>query len=68
VLDALETLFFVQRGGVLGRTVLLIDKASNADERLVYDTVVSWVDAGEGRRGAVFTTPMVAPWAEVPGR
>jgi hypothetical protein len=66
VLDALEALYFQQRGdGALGRSVLLIDEISKAllltadkgklCEDLMYRTVVSWVDAAKGRRGAVFT-------------
>jgi hypothetical protein len=32
VLDALEALFFSARGGTLGRSVLLVDEISKADE------------------------------------
>jgi hypothetical protein len=77
VLDAIETLYFELRGGVLGRMVLLIDEVSKAaivvsagaDEKfesLVYRTVVSWVDMGKGRRGAVFTGLTVpSRWKDV---
>jgi hypothetical protein len=76
VLDALEALYFQQRGGALGRSVLLIDEISKARllmadkdklcENLMYRTVVSWVDAAKGRRGAVLTgLTVVSPWAEV---
>jgi hypothetical protein len=77
VLDALEALYFQQRGGVLGRLVLLIDEISKARllmankgelcEDLMYRIVVSWVDASweAGRRGAVFTgLTVVSPWAD----
>jgi hypothetical protein len=76
VLDALEALYFQQRGdGTLGRSVLLIDEISKAFvlvpgdeekcEKGVYRTVVSWVDAAKGRRGAVFTgLTIMSPWAE----
>ncbi len=66
VLDALEALYFQPRDdGAVGRSVLLIDEVSKAlvdtpggeekCEPRIYRTVVSWVDAGKGRRGAVFT-------------
>ena len=57
-LDALEALYFQERGGKLGRTVLMIDEISKARirladvtdtrdaEDLVYRTVVTWVDQG----------------------
>jgi hypothetical protein len=76
VLDALEALYFQQRGnGALGRSVLLIDEIAKAllltadkgelCEDLVYRTVVSWVDAAKGRRGAVLTGLMIeSPWAD----
>jgi hypothetical protein len=76
VLDALEALYFQQRGnGALGRSVLLIDEIAKAllltadkgelCEDLVYRTVVSWVDAAKGRRGAVLTALTIeSPWAE----
>jgi hypothetical protein len=79
VLDALEALYFQQRGdGTLGRSVLLIDEISKARlltadkdklcENLMYRTVVSWVDASlkaNGRRGAVFTAlTIMSPWAD----
>jgi hypothetical protein len=79
VLDALEALYFQQRGnGALGRSVLLIDEISKAFvlvpgdeakyEKRVYRTVVSWVDASlkaNGRRGAVFTALTIeSPWAD----
>jgi hypothetical protein len=75
VLDALEALYFQQRGGVLGRLVLLIDEISKARllmadkdklcEDLMYRTVVSWVDAAKGRRGAVLTDLTIeSPWAD----
>jgi hypothetical protein len=76
VLDALEALYFQQRGdGTPGRSVLLIDEISKAFvlvpgdeekcEKGVYRTVVSWVDAAKGRRGAVFTgLTIMSPWAE----
>jgi hypothetical protein len=79
VLDALEALYFQQRGdGALGRSVLLIDEISKAllltadkgelCENLMYRTVVSWVDASlkaNGRRGAVFTGLTIeSPWAD----
>jgi hypothetical protein len=76
VLDALEALYFQQRGdGALGRVVLLMDEISKAFvlvagheeecEKPVYRTVVSWIDKTTGRRGAVFTGLTVSPWAEV---
>jgi hypothetical protein len=79
VLDALEALYFQQRGdGTLGRSVLLIDEISKAllltadkdklCEDSVYRTVVSWIDASlkaNGRRGAVFTALTIeSPWAD----
>jgi hypothetical protein len=76
LLDALEALYFQQRGdGALGRSVLLIDEISKARlltadkdklcEDLMYRTVVSWVDAAKGRRGAVFTgLTIMSPWAD----
>jgi hypothetical protein len=79
VLDALEALYFQQRGdGTLGRSVLLIDEIAKARlltadkgelcENLIYRTVVSWVDASlkaNGRRGAVFTALTIeSPWAD----
>jgi hypothetical protein len=78
VLDALEALYFQQRGdGTLGRSVLLIDEIAKARlltadkgelcEDLMYRTVVSWVDETTGRRGAVFTAlTIMSMWAEVP--
>jgi hypothetical protein len=76
VLDALEALYFQQRGGALGRLVLLIDEISkalllmadkdNLCEDSVHRTVVWWVDAAKGRRGAVFTGLTIeSPWAKV---
>jgi hypothetical protein len=76
VLDALEALYFQLRGGVLGRLVLLIDEISkalllmadkdNLCEDSVHRTVVWWVDAAKGRRGAVFTGLTIeSPWAKV---
>jgi hypothetical protein len=77
VLDALEALYFHQRGdGALGRSVLLIDEIAKARlltadkgelcENLMYRTVVSCVYAAKGRRGAVLTgLTVVSPWAEV---
>jgi hypothetical protein len=77
VLDALEALYFQQRGdGTLGRVVLLMDEISKAFvlvagheeecEKPVYRTVVSWIDKTTGRRGAVFTgLTIMSPWAEV---
>jgi hypothetical protein len=76
VLDALEALYFQQRGdGALGRSVLLIDEISkallliddkdNLCEDSVYRTVMWWVDAAKGRRGAVFTGLTIeSPWAD----
>jgi hypothetical protein len=75
VLDALEALFFSARGGTLGRSVLLVDEISKADnQRNVYANVVQWVDAGgvrvagrsgfHSRRGAVFTGLRQTPWAQ----
>jgi hypothetical protein len=76
VLDALEALYFQQRGdGTLGRSVLLIDEIAKAllltadkgelCENLMYRTIVSWVDAAKGRRGAVLTGLMIeSPWAD----
>jgi hypothetical protein len=76
VLDALEALYFQQRGdGTLGRSVLLIDEVAKAllltadkgelCEDSVYRTVVSWVDAAKGRRGAVLTDLTIeSPWAD----
>jgi hypothetical protein len=79
VLDALEALYFQQRGdGTLGRSVLLIDEIAKAllltadKDNLcgdsVYRNVVSWVDASlkaNGRRGAVFTALTIeSPWAD----
>jgi hypothetical protein len=79
VLDALEALYFQQRGdGMLGRSVLLIDEIAKARllmankdklcENLMYRTVVSWIDASlkaNGRRGAVFTALTIeSPWAD----
>jgi hypothetical protein len=79
VLDALEALYFQQRGdGALGRSVLLIDEIAKARlltadkdklcENLMYRTVVSWIDASlkaNGRRGAVFTALTIeSPWAD----
>ena len=80
VLDALEALYFDQRGDKLGRTVLLIDEISKAlvtdatrvtSERHVYESVVGWLNGGVmagsqvGRRGAVFTgLSAIAPWSE----
>jgi hypothetical protein len=76
VLDALEALFLSARGGTLGRSVLLVDEISKADnQRNVYANVVQWVDAGgvrvagrsgfHSRRGAVFTGLSVpTPWAQ----
>jgi hypothetical protein len=76
VLDALEALYFQQRGdGTLGRSVLLIDEISKARLLIadkgelcgdsVYRTVVSWVDAAKGRRGAVLTgLTIMSPWAD----
>jgi hypothetical protein len=79
VLDALEALYFQQRGdGTLGRSVLLIDEIAKARlltadkgelcENLIYRTVVSWIDASlkaNGRRGAVFTALTIeSPWAD----
>jgi hypothetical protein len=55
VLDALEALYFDQRGDKLGRTVLLIDEISKAlvtdatrvtSERHVYESVVGWLNGG----------------------
>jgi hypothetical protein len=78
VLDALEALYFQQRGdGTLGRVVLLMDEISKAFvlvagheeecEKPVYRTVVSWIDKTTGRRGAVFTgLTIMSMWAEVP--
>jgi hypothetical protein len=77
VLDALEALYFQQRGdGTLGRVVLLMDEISKAFvlvagheeecEKPVYRTVVSWIDKTTGRRGAVFTgLTIMSPWAVV---
>jgi hypothetical protein len=76
VLDALEALYFQQRGdGALGRSVLLIDEISKARLLMankgelcghsVYRTVMWWVDAAKGRRGAVFTgLTIMSPWAD----
>jgi hypothetical protein len=79
VLDALEALYFQQRGdGTLGRSVLLIDEVAKARlltankdklcEDFMYRTVVSWIDASlkaNGRRGAVFTALTIeSPWAD----
>jgi hypothetical protein len=76
VLDALEALYFQPRGdGALERSVVLMDEISKAFvlvpgdeekcEKRVYRTVVSWVDAAKGRRGAVFTgLTIMSPWAE----
>jgi hypothetical protein len=76
VLDALEALYFQQRGdGALGRSVLLIDEISKARlltadkdklcENLMYRTIVSWIDETTGHRGAVFTGLTIeSPWAE----
>jgi hypothetical protein len=76
VLDALEALYFQQRGdGALGRSVLLIDEISKARLLMankgelcghsVYRTVMWWVDAVNGRRGAVFTGLTIeSPWAD----
>jgi hypothetical protein len=77
VLSALEALFFNERGGTLGRSVLLVDEISKAlvREQTVYANVVEWVDAGvvqvAGRsgyhchRGAVFTgLSVISPWAQ----
>jgi hypothetical protein len=77
VLDALEALFFNARGSSLGRSVLLVDEISKADnhQRNVYRNVVEWVDDGavrvagrsgfHSRRGAVFTGLSVqTPWAQ----
>jgi hypothetical protein len=78
VLDALEALYFQQRGdGTLGRSVLLIDEVAKAllltadkgelCEDLMYRTVMSWIDETTGRRGAVFTgLTIMSMWAEVP--
>jgi hypothetical protein len=71
VLDAVEAVYFELRGGVLARSVLLIDEIRLASftprradaEVAVYDCVKSWLDAGlitvdgnsQSRRGAVFT-------------
>jgi hypothetical protein len=77
VLDALEALYFQQRGdGTLGRSVLLIDEIAKAllliddkgelCEDLMYRTVISWIDETTGRRGAVFTgLTIMSPWAVV---
>jgi hypothetical protein len=76
VLDALEALYFQQRGdGALGRSVLLIDEISKArlltadKDNLcgdsVYRTVVWWIDETTGHRGAVFTALTIeSPWAD----
>lgn len=68
VLDALEAVYFQRRGGVVGRTVLLVDEIAQAKKKVatdhepceqdVYDTVVAWIDAGgsPSRRGAVITS------------
>jgi hypothetical protein len=76
VLDALEALYFQQRGdGMLGRSVLLIDEISkallliddkdNLCENLMYRTIVSWIDETTGHRGAVFTALTIeSPWAD----
>jgi hypothetical protein len=78
VLDALEALYFQQRGGALGCSLLLIDEIAKARlltadkgelcEDLMYRTVVSWIDASlkaNGRRGAVFTALTIeSPWAD----
>jgi hypothetical protein len=76
VLDALEALYFQQRGdGTLGRSVLLIDEIAKAllliddkgelCEDLMYRIVVSWIDKTTGRRGAVFTALTIeSPWAD----
>jgi hypothetical protein len=78
VLDAVEALYFQQRGdGTLGRSVLLIDEIAKAllltankgelCEDLMYRTIVSWIDKTTGRRGAVFTgLTIMSMWAEVP--
>jgi len=79
VLDALELLYFEQRGNGLGRTVLLIDEISKAlvknesrgaSEEHVYNAVVGWLNGStlagsqKGRRGAVFTgLSAIAPWS-----
>jgi hypothetical protein len=77
VLDALEALYFQQRGdGTLGRVVLLMDEIAKARlliankgelcEDLMYRIVVSWIDKTTGRRGAVFTgLTIMSPWAVV---
>jgi hypothetical protein len=80
VLDALEALYFKERGGKLGRTVLLIDEISKVDmmnvtseasKQHVYNTVVGWLNGGvmagtdKSRRGAVFTgLSAIAPWSK----
>jgi hypothetical protein len=76
VLDALEALYFQQRGdGMLGRSVLLIDEVAKAllltadkdklCENLMYRTIVSWIDETTGHRGAVFTALTIeSPWAD----
>jgi hypothetical protein len=73
VLDAIEAVYYSMHGGVLGRTMLLVDELACARflpnvnaEAAIYETLKQWLNGGvvgvggASRRGVVFTGLTVA--------